>query len=82
MKYLAELAMENTTIKQTMQSASEKMASGALMTIEETAAWFDISSKTVHRLPLPTIRLGNSLRFDPADVRKLIEISREPAILA
>lgn len=72
--------MENATIQKIVESASEKMATGALMTIEETAAWFDVSSQTIHRLPLPSIRLGKSLRFDPADVRRLIESSKEPAI--
>jgi hypothetical protein len=49
-------------------------------TIIETAAWLSVAPSTVHRLPLPSIRLGKSLRFDPADVRRLIESSKEPAI--
>ena len=62
------------------QSAAQKMATGALMTIEETAAWFNVSSQTVHRMPLQSIRLGRSLRFDPRDVSKLIEDSKEAII--
>jgi hypothetical protein len=60
------------------QSAAQKMATGALMTLGETAAWFDVSDQTVHRMPLKSIRLGRSLRFDPRDVTKLIEDSKEP----
>lgn len=59
------------------QSAAQKMATGALMTLGETAAWFDVSDQTVHRMALKSIRLGRSLRFDPRDVTKLIEDSKE-----
>jgi hypothetical protein len=62
------------------QSAAQKMATGALMTLGETAAWFDVSDQTVHRMPLQSIRLGRSLRFDPRDVSKLIEDSKEAII--
>lgn len=62
------------------QSAAEKIATGALMTIEEVAARFDVSPQTVHRMPLESIRLGRSLRFDPRDVSKLIEDSKEAFI--
>jgi virulence-associated protein VagC len=62
------------------QSAAQKMATGALMTLGETAAWFDVSDQTVHRMPLQSIRLGRSLRFDPRDVSKLIEESKEAVI--
>lgn len=72
--------MENATIKNTGMSASEKVAAGSLLTLTETAAWLSVAPSTVHRLPLPSIRLGKSLRFDPADVRRLIESSKEPAI--
>jgi hypothetical protein len=63
-----------------VQSAAQKIATGALMTIEETAAWLDVSPQTVHRMPLKSIRLGRSLRFDPRDVSKLIEDSKEAII--
>lgn len=59
------------------QAAAEKIATGALMTIDEVAARFDVSSQTVHRMPLPSIRLGRSLRFDPIDVCRLVETSKE-----
>lgn len=62
------------------RSAALKIATGALMTLDEAAAYFDISPVSVHRLPLPSIRLGRSLRFDPRDVCRLIEASKEPAI--
>ena len=72
--------IKNATIRNSAASASEKIATAALMTIDEVAARFDISPITVHRLLLPSIRLGRSLRFDPQDVKKLIEDSKEPAI--
>jgi hypothetical protein len=59
------------------QSAANKLETGALMKVDEVAALFDLSPITVHRLPLPSIRLGRSLRFDPKDVRHLIESSKE-----
>lgn len=72
--------MENAIIKNAGISASEKVAAGSLLTLTETAAWLSVAPSTVHRLPLPSIRLGKSLRFDPADVRRLIEACKEPAI--
>lgn len=69
--------MQNATIK---RSAVEKLTIGSLLTIEEVAAHLDVAPITVHRLPLPSIRLGRSLRFDPRDVCRLIEASKEPAI--
>jgi hypothetical protein len=73
--------MEIATIN-LAQSAAQKIATGALMTIEEVAARFDVSSQTVHRMPLPSIRLGRSLRFDPRDVNRLIEESTEAIVWA
>jgi predicted DNA-binding transcriptional regulator AlpA len=49
-----------------------------LLTLAEVANLLDLAPATVHRLPLPSIRLGRSLRFDPIDVEKLIEASKEP----
>lgn len=66
--------------KKAAEAASEKLSSGALMKIQEVAALLDLSTTTVHRLPLPSIRLGNSLRFDPEDVKRLIEQCKEPAL--
>jgi hypothetical protein len=71
--------MINATINKA-QSAAQKMATGALMTIEEVAARFDVSSQTVHRMPLKSIRLGRTLRFDPRDVSQLIEDSKEAVL--
>jgi hypothetical protein len=51
-----------------------------MMTLQEVAALLDVAESTVHSLPLPSIRLGRSLRFDPQDVCRLIEICREPVI--
>ena len=62
------------------KTASEKLTSGALMKLDEVAALLDVSKITVHRLPLPSIRLGHSLRFDPKDVSRLIESSKEAVI--
>jgi hypothetical protein len=62
------------------RTAKEKMLTGALMTLDEVAATLDLSPQTVHALPLASIRLGRLLRFDPRDVRKLINKSKEPSI--
>jgi len=59
------------------ESAAKKMASGTLMTIDEVAARLGISPVTVHRLPLESIRIGRLLRFDPKDVRRLIDDCKE-----
>lgn len=72
--------MKNATIKDAAASAMEKIARGDLMTLAEVAARFDVSPQTVHRMPLASIRLGRSLRFDPRDVNQLIEDSKEPAL--
>lgn len=58
-------------------SAAVKMTTGSLMTLGEVAARLAVSPMTVHRMPLTSIRLGRSLRFDPRDVEKLIAESRE-----
>lgn len=47
------------------------------MTLAEVAALLDVAPMTVHRLPLKSIRLGRSLRFDPKDVRRLIANCKE-----
>ncbi|WP_161993279.1 helix-turn-helix domain-containing protein [Lacisediminimonas profundi] len=60
------------------QSAETKLRTGALLDIQEVAAKLDVSHSTVHRLPLPSIRIGKQLRFDPKDVQRLIEAGREP----
>lgn len=70
--------MERTTTP--AESAAQKIATGTLMTIGEVAARLDVSPMTVHKLPLKSIRLRGSLRFDPADVKKLIEDSKEPVL--
>jgi hypothetical protein len=57
--------------------AAKKMATGVLMKIAEVGAVLDLAPATIHSLPLPSIRLGRSLRFDPADVRRFIESSKE-----
>lgn len=59
--------------------AVHKLATGALLRLGEVAALLDVTPTTVHRLPLPSIRLGRSLRFDPKDVQQLIEACKEPA---
>lgn len=61
--------------------ASQKIATGTLMTLCEVAAMLDIAPTTVHRLPLPSIRIGRSLRFAPQDLLHLIESSKEPVLL-
>lgn len=60
------------------QTAETKIRTGALMKLEEVAAKLDVSQSTVHRLALPSIRIGRQLRFDPRDVLHLIQSSKEP----
>ncbi|WP_332855155.1 helix-turn-helix domain-containing protein [Duganella sp. S19_KUP01_CR8] len=62
------------------QQAKDKMETGALLTLQEVAAMLDIAPQTVHSLPLESIRLGRSLRFDPADLRRLINGCKEPVL--
>ena len=61
------------------QAADSKMRTGALMNIEEVAAKLDVSESTVHRLALPSIRIGRQLRYDPKDLLQLIDTNKEPA---
>ena len=61
-------------------SAATKMATGSLMTLGEVAARLSVSPMTVHRMPLCSIRIGRTLRFDPQDVAQLISTSREPTL--
>jgi len=75
----SEPDMETATIKNAVASAAEKVAAGALLTLNEAAAFLGVAPATVHGLPLPSIRLGKVLRFDPADVRRLIESCKEPS---
>lgn len=59
------------------KTANQKLASGALLSLEEVAALFDVAPATVHRLPLLSIRLGRQYRFDPKDVTRLINENKE-----
>lgn len=72
--------MRNEERRDPAIAATRKLATGALLTLEETAALFDVDPVTVHRLPLPSIRLGRQYRFDPKDVQRLIEESKEPVV--
>lgn len=72
--------MKDTALKNIGASAAEKVAAGTLLNINETAAFLGVAPGTVHALPLPSIRLGKLLRFDPADVRRLIESCKEPTL--
>jgi hypothetical protein len=73
--------MQSAAKTQSAQSAAQKMDTGALLTLSEVAALLDLSPATVHGLPLPSIRLGRGLRFDPKDVKHLIETSKEAPIV-
>lgn len=61
-------------------SAARKMATGALMRIAEVGTVLDLAPATVHALPLQSVRIGRSLRFDPVDVRRFIESCKEPVV--
>jgi hypothetical protein len=63
-------------------SAATKMITGSLMTLGEVAARLSVSPMTVHRMPLASIRIGRTLRFDPQDVAHLITTSKEPTLQA
>jgi len=60
--------------------AAQKLEQGILLTIEEVSALLSVPPTTVHKLPLPSIRLVRNLRFDPRDVIKLIEACKEPVV--
>jgi hypothetical protein len=63
--------------KNLAESAAKKIMNGTLMRLGEVAAMLDVVPATVHALPLPSIRIGKSLRFDPRDVHRLIESGKE-----
>lgn len=63
-------------------SANAKIAAGGLMTLSEVAALLDLATSTVHALPIESIRMGRSLRFDPQVVTHYINSCREPAAVA
>jgi excisionase family DNA binding protein len=61
-----------------------------ILTIDELAAWLRISRRSVYELtsergrstskhPLPTFRLGKSLRFIRADVQAWIDKTKQAA---
>jgi len=62
------------------RAAREKIDAGALLTIKEVAAVLSVDPMTVHKLPIPSIRMSRNLRFDPKDVIQLIESSKEPTL--
>lgn len=66
-----------TTSSTLRESATTKMQSGGLLTLDEVATLFDVAPAVVHKLPLPSIRLGRALRFDPVDVSRVIATSKE-----
>lgn len=70
--------MQTETRTTQAQTAETKIRTGALMNIEEVAAKLDVSLSTVHRLALPSIRIGRQLRYDPKDLMRLIDSSKEP----
>jgi hypothetical protein len=61
-------------------SAAHKMTTGTLMRIAEVGTVLDLAPATVHALPLQSIRIGRSLRFDPVDVRRFIESCKEATV--
>lgn len=72
--------MKTAANRNAVASAAEKVAAGTLLTLNEAAAFLGVAPGTVHALPLPSIRLGKLLRFDPVDVRRLIELCKEPTL--
>lgn len=72
--------MDAPVLETPAQAACRKVATGALMRLKEVAALLDVAPATIHALELPSIRIGKSLRFDPVDVRKLIETNKEAVI--
>ncbi|RZI41514.1 DNA-binding protein [Herbaspirillum sp. HC18] len=74
------MAMQDQKDDTARQLASQKMVDGVMMTIEDVAALFGMPPTTVHKLQIPSLRIGRSLRFSPADVSKFIESCREPVV--
>ena len=75
-----EVEMVDETTEAQMKSAKLKLATGALMSLDEVAAFFGVAPHTVHGLPLASIRLGRTFRFDPKDGTRLVARSKEPAL--
>ena len=67
-------------MKTEIHAPTDKFTARPLLTIDEVAAHLKLSPATVHRLPLASIRLGRTLRFDPVDLDRLIEDSKEQVI--
>jgi excisionase family DNA binding protein len=61
-------------------AATHAVAAPPLLDVAAVAARLDVHERTVQRLvqrgELPVIRIGSAVRYDPADVDKLIECGR------
>lgn len=68
----------------------DEVASPEILKVDEVAAWLRISRRSVYELtsargrdnsksPLPTLRIGKSLRFVRADVQAWIDKTKEAA---
>ena len=50
--------------------------------ITEKAAWemLDVARSTLRRLPIPRVKVGRSVRYRPADLRRYVdELAKEQA---
>lgn len=70
--------MQKAGLMDRARIAADKLESGVFLAADEVTALLDISISTLHRLPLPSIRIGRQLRYDPQDIQRLIETHKEP----
>ncbi len=48
-----------------------------LLTVEQVAAYLNVSPRTVRRLRLPIVRVGRLVRYPLADVVRWVEARKE-----
>lgn len=51
----------------------------ALLTIEQVAAWLQVSPRTVRRLRIPCVRVGRLVRYQASDIARFLAARRSHA---
>lgn len=64
------------------QREAEQTIEPLLLTARQTARMLAISERSLYSLTkagdLPAVRIGRSVRYDPADIRAWIEAAKKP----
>jgi len=56
--------------------ANERDEPARLLTLQQLAAYLQISTKTVRRLRIPCLRIGRAIRYRPSDVERFLAARR------